>query len=208
MLISSVEESGKKDGRLSVYVDNKFAFTMAEDDYLRLGFYEKKEISEEEINAVKYDINLRSAKNAGIKFLAFKLRTAKEVVDKLSSCGFEDEIAAMAVEILRAAGYIDDSLYAKKFVREKLKMKPCSKKLLRYELECRGVSKEDISNALDEVEIDERETAEAITLKKFGKCDFKDEKVIRKIYSFLLNRGFGGEIIKNTIEKVLKAQEE
>ena len=203
MLITSVEKN-KNNDRFSVYIDNSFAFTISEEDYLRLGFYEKREITKDEIEKVKYDINLRDAKSAAIKYLAFKLRTEKEIRDKLYNKGFEEEIVSSAIDELKSSGYIDDRLYASKYISDRLKLKPRSGKLLQYELECRGVARDDIFYVLNGTDLDELSIAESLVNKKFGKFDCSDEKIVKRIYSFLSNRGFDYGIINEVIGRITK----
>lgn len=202
MLITSIEKSDKNNGMLLVYIDNSYAFSLPEEDYLRLGFYEKKEISEEEIHYVKYDVNLRAAKAAGVKFLALKLRTEREVREKLSGQGFAEDIIDKAVEELETLGYINDPEYTEKYIRSKLKLKPTSKRMLLYELESRGIQKEMVLSALEGFEVDELSIAEALVLKKFARYDFKEQKTKKKIQAFLGQRGFGYGIINEILSKL------
>lgn len=202
MVITSIEKGSKNKERYSVYIDHNFAFTLSEEDYLRFGFYEKKEISEEEINVIKKDVNLRAAKSIAVRFLALKLRTEKEVRNKLSGQGYEEETIELAVADLRESQFINDLQYARKFIMDRLKLKPSSRRFLQYELEQKGISRADIAEALEEIEVNESAIAEALVKKKFGRQDISDPKVVKKVHSFLMQRGFDYGIITDILSKI------
>lgn len=202
MEITSVEKSKKNKDRYSVYIDDSYAFSISEEDYISLGLYEKKSMSDEEIEYIKETVNYRAAKSDGIRYLSIKLRTAKEVVLKLSGLGYDTSTVEKAVDELIALGYINNKLYVQKYVFDRSKLKPTSKRLLKLELLNRGLDEEDIDQVLDSWDVDETVIAEGLVKKKFGKYDMTDEKNIRKIYMFLGHRGYSGEIINEIITKI------
>jgi regulatory protein len=131
-----------------------------------------------------------------------KVRSELEVRTKLDSEGFSEEVVEAAVNELKAIGYINDQIYAQKYIFDRSKLKPKAKKLLRYELEKKGVPSEIIDEALEDFTIDEGVLAESLIKKKYGKYDMNDEKTIRRIYSFLQHRGFSFGIINEIVNKI------
>jgi regulatory protein len=202
MEITSVEKNRKNKDRFSVYIDDSYAFSISEDDYISLGLYEKKEITAEEIEYIRNTINFRAAKNDGIRYLALKLRTAGEVSAKLSSLGYDYATVEKAIDEISALGYINNKLYVQKYVFDRSKLKPISKRLIRLELLAKGITAEDIDEVLDSWDVDESVVAEGLVKKKFGKYDMKDDKTLRKIYMFLRHRGFSGELVDEIIGKI------
>jgi regulatory protein len=75
--------------------------------------------------------------------------------------------------------------------------------MLRHELMSRGIDEEIIDDVLSELKIDDVTTAEGLVKRKFGKYDFNDEKLIKRIYYFLRQRGYGDEVIEEVIKKML-----
>lgn len=200
MLITSVERHKKNKDKLSVYIDNQYAFSILEEDYIRLGFYEKQEIAQDEIDHIKTDINYRSAKSMAVKFLVMKLRSERDVREKLDNEGYDDEVISNVIEELKSMGYINDRMYAQKYVYDRSKLKPQSKKLLKYDLINRGIPEEITDEVLTDWEIDETAVAESLIRRKFGKYDFNDLKVQKKIYSFLQHRGFSFQQIDEALK--------
>jgi regulatory protein len=130
------------------------------------------------------------------------MRTEKEVRQKLQDEGYDSDCIDRTVGELKAIGYINNKLYAQKYVYDRSKLKPKSKKLLKLELMGRGISTEIADEVLEDWKVDEEDVAESLTRKKFGKYDLTDETTVRKIYMFLNHRGYNSETIKNVIGKL------
>ncbi|MCX8130349.1 MAG: RecX family transcriptional regulator [Clostridia bacterium] len=203
MQITSVEKQKNK-GRYSVYVDGSYSFSISEEEYFRLNLYEEKEISPEDIEYIKQNVNFNSAKFAAIKFLSLKIRTTKEVESRLSDNGFDIETINGVIEELNSMGYLNDKIYAQKYIYDRSKLKPKSKKLLKSELQSKGIEAWVIDEILDSWELDEYSLAEVLIRKKFGKYDLNDEKITKKAYSFLMHRGFSRGLIEQVVRKVAK----
>ena len=200
MEITSVSKHKRNKEKMSVYIDGRYSFSISEDDYLSLNLYEKKVITGEEIEYIKENVNFRAAKYTAIKFVSFKLRTEKEVRLKLEREGFDEDVTVRVLEELRAMGYINDLIYTQKYAFDRSKLKPTSKRLLKLELENRGIQEDIIDGVLSDWEIDEVSIAEGLIKRKFGKYNLKDEKTLKKIKAFLHHRGFD----YGTIESAMK----
>jgi regulatory protein len=202
MEISSVERSKKDKKRFVIYIDGQYSFSISEEDYLRLNIYEKRVLTGAELEDIKKNILFRDAKASAVKYVTFKLRSEGELARKLRSEGYSDDIVQMVVEDVRSLGYINDKLYAQKYIYDRNKLKPRSKKMLKLELKSRGIPDEIIDEALDGWKIDERDVVEGLIKKRFGKYDMSDEKTDKRIYAFLCHRGFGADIIREVLERI------
>lgn len=202
MEITSAEKNKKNRDRMSIYIDGQFAFTIGEEDFLSLNLYEKKEITAEELDYIKNTINFRSAKAAAVKYLSMKLRTEKEVRQKLHEEGYDSANIEKVIEELKAIGYINNKLYAQKYVFDRSKLKPKSKKLLKLELQSRGISPEIADEVLEDWNIDEAVIAEELVKKKFGKYDLRDEGIRKKVFMFLNHRGYNHEVMEEVLNKL------
>lgn len=206
MVITSVERDKKDKNCLLVYVDGKYSFSIDEEDYLSLNLYETEEITKEQLDNIKNTVNYRAAKSKAIKYLSLRIRCEKEVFLKLKADGFSDGVAKNVIEELKSMGYINDRLYAQKFIYDRCKLKPLSKKMLSVELQKKGVSRKIINEIINDMEIDDFSVAEGLVRKKFGKYDLKDEKIIKRIYSFLHHRGYGFEFIGELLQRINNAE--
>lgn len=202
MRITSVERNKKRKDMFSVYVDGEYSFSISEEDFITLNLYEKRDITNEEINHIKEEVNFRRAKSEAVKFLALRLRSEMEVAKKLMEKGFDKNVTQKVTDELKSMGYINDRLYAQKYIYDRAKLKPKSKKLIKFELMAKGISEADIDEVMKDWRPDETVLAESIVRKKFGKYDTRDQKIQKRIYSFLQHRGFGYEVIDTVINRI------
>lgn len=202
MIITSVERDKKNKDRLSVYIDDKYAFSISEADYLSLNLYEKQEITSEDIRHIKENINFRAAKSIAVRYLSLKIRSEKEVRLRLENDNFDCGTIEKVIEDLKSLGYINDSLYVQKYVFDRSKLKPKSRRLLKLELLNKGLAEEVIDSVLSDWQVDDSVVAESLVKKKFGKYNLKDKKIMKRVCSFLQYRGFSPEIINGIINKI------
>lgn len=199
MEITSVEKSRKKHDRLSVYIDGKYSFTISEEDYITMHLYENSEINEETVDYIKNTLNFREAKSKAVRYLSLKLRTEQEVSKKLHEEGYDTECIENAINELKAIGYINNKLYAQKYIFDRSKLKPLSKKMMKRELMTRGVAEEVVDEVLDDWKVEDSAVAESLLKKKFGKYDLNDKKILKKATMFLLHRGFSMSTIREAM---------
>ncbi|HOQ38480.1 MAG TPA: RecX family transcriptional regulator [Acetivibrio sp.] len=202
MVITSVEKSKKNKGLLSVFVDDRYAFSIPEEDYLRLCLYEKKEISDEEIEFIKKNVTFKTVKSQAVKYLSYRLIAEAQLFDKLKNKGYDEDIIWDVINELKSIGYINDLIYAEKYVYDRVKLKPKSKKMLKMELLSKGVSEDIADQVINEMEFDEDLVIDRLIRKKFGKYDIKEPQIEKKIYYFLLHRGFSRENIRSALNRI------
>ncbi|NLX78188.1 MAG: regulatory protein RecX [Clostridiaceae bacterium] len=204
MTITSAVKQKNNPDMIQIYIDNVYAFSIPEEEYLRLNLYEKQEITDEEVKRIREEVNVNLAKQRALRILAARDRTEYEVKTRLIQSGFDEAAAEGAVMQLKAIGYINDMLFARKYISDRLKLKPKSKRALAYELEKKGIGKDIIAEVLDDFELDETVIAYRLARRKYGKYDVTDPKIQRRIASFLAHKGFSYDIIKGTLEQMIE----
>lgn len=202
MEITLIEKDKAHKDKLLIYIDGEYNFTISEEDYIRLSLHEKKEITMDEIKCIKKTVSFNSAKLDAVKYISYRLRTEKDVSSKLKKMNYGSDIVEKVLEDLKSLGYINDILYVQKYVFDRSKLKPRSKKMLKYELLSKGICETDIDQILMEWEVDDSVVIEGLIKRRFGKYDINDEIIKKKIYSFLNHRGFEYEQIKSVINKI------
>ncbi len=202
MIITSVLKQKNNPGMLRLYMDGEYAFSIPEDEYYRLNLYEQKELTQPEVDSIREEAGMKVARRNAIRLLAARDRSEQEVRERLILQGFDADVAEGAVLQLKSMGYINDSLFARKYVSDRLKLKPMSKKALAVDLQKKGIQKALIEEVLDECELDESSIALRLTKKKFGKYNAADPLVQKKIYSYLAYRGYSFDIIQDVLEQM------
>lgn len=148
------------------------------------------------------DNNIEKARGYAIYLLKLSDKTYKEIYTKLTKKGFSFEIATLVSNEMQERGYISDLNFAKNYILQKSKYANFGKKRIIIDLIKKGISKDNILIAFEELnnddEINELESAkEALFKKTKGSDDWKlDFASKKKIYDFLLRRGFSYDIIR------------
>lgn len=124
-------------------------------------------------------------------------RSRQELYDRLVQAEFAPEVVDEVLDDLAHAGLIDDAAFAAEWVRQRHKRRGKSRSVLDRELREKGVSQEDIDEALAQIDsADEEAMARALAEKKARSvksvpADRKErEKALRRIVGVLARRGF------------------
>ena len=138
------------------------------------------------------------ARKKAMDFLALREYGQKELINKLRSKGFSDEVSSSVVERLTEDGLQNDSRFIESFIRSRIKQGKGQLKITQ-ELEQKNLPSQSIFSALDNLDMNWLELAHEVRIKKFGNnlpADFnKKAKQIR----FLQSRGFENEIIRKIL---------
>ena len=110
--------------------------------------------------------------------------------------------AETAVVEMKALGYLDDRRYAERQINELLRTKALSRWSLKMRLKQKGFTEDTIEAVLKEFEPNDEEAALRGVKKKFGKYDIKSPEIEKKVVSWLLHRGFGGDTVRAVLRQL------
>ena len=200
MTITAIETQKKNKDRCSIFIDGDFVFGMTISDAYLMGLKEGNKISPAELKKLKETVVLMDAKNLALKYLSYSMRTKRDVITKLKTYEFGEELIDEVISFLEQHRYIDDENYAKKYIAEKLRA-GYGEWRIKQELFRKGIDADTISTCLEESEEDPAEKIIAL-LEKRIKSETEEEfnkKERQKIYNFLSSRGFGYDDAKSAI---------
>lgn len=200
--ITKIEAQKRRRDRVSVYLDDQYAFGLDAELVLKFGLKEGGCLTQEQINQLLLHDERKRAKDRALRFLVYRARSEKEIVDKLSSLGYEQRTIEWVLSELKRLGFVNDLEFALSFSRSKMVTKPMGQRLLHQELQKKGVSREIIDKVMDEIykENDPLQIARALAEKR--KKQYKDldqHKLRKRICDFLFRRGFDWEIIQEVL---------
>lgn len=197
--------------RVSVFIDDAFAFGLALDLAVKAGLRKGRTLSVEEQQALLDDEERLKAKSVALDYIAYKARTEHEVRQKLRKKGFPEHVADEAVARVRELGYLDDADYARAYARGRMSGRGHGPHRIRADLRRRGVARSTIDAVLEElVEPDDlRETALRHGRKRWRRLQREDDPYKRrqKLAGYLQRRGFDFDLIREVTE-VLEAEDE
>jgi regulatory protein len=131
-------------------------------------------------------------------FLALREYGQKELINKLRSKGFSDEISSSVVERLTEDGLQNDSRFIESFIRSRIKQGKGQLKITQ-ELEQKNLPSQSIFSALNNLDMNWIELAHEVRIKKFGNNLPDDFNKKAKQIRFLQSRGFENEIIRKIL---------
>ncbi|MDO8685652.1 MAG: regulatory protein RecX [Clostridiales bacterium] len=199
MKILSVEKPDNNTENCVIRIEGHEDLVILAETYIKLCLYEKEDINEEEFDAILKAAQKEKARTSATTLLSTRLRSSGEIRERLLLEGFKEMTIEDVVNDLVDIGYINDRLFAAKYVHDRNRSKPRPQKILKQELMAKGVDDEAIEEALYDYKQDDQMTAHSLVKRKYGKYDSTDEKILRRIFYFLRSRGYD----ENTIEAVV-----
>jgi regulatory protein len=132
-------------------------------------------------------------------------RSENELRERLKLKGYGEAVIEEIVELLKKAGDIDDTRFAALWVESRMHMNPAGDVVLKHELRSKGVSDAIIEATLTEKaeKYDEYEVAFSMAKERFERFKKLDrQKAMKRVYDFLLRRGFKYDTIRRIIESL------
>lgn len=134
------------------------------------------------------------------KYLSRRIRTEHEIRQWMDRKGVEIELQNKVIKKLVDMKLLNDFEYACSFVRTRNLIKPKPKKVITLELLRKGIDKQTIHKALQEIGVDEVAAAKLLFEKnKWRWEDLEDPLKKRKAQEFLARKGFGWDVLKNVV---------
>lgn len=149
------------------------------------------------------------AKEYAFLLLKFRQRSEKEISERLKQKKFPQEVIARTITFLREKKFIDDGLFARAWIRERL-ARSLGPRRIRQELGLKGISKEIIESGLQELEgtYSEAQTAEELAKRRFASLkDIDPRAAKRRIYAYLLRRGFSPDAVIGAVNQLDNSSE-
>lgn len=146
------------------------------------------------------------AKNYVYRLLKVRLRSEKEVRDKLSQKGFSEPTADEAVGYFKAIDLINDRQFARKWIASRLsRNKPFGIRRIGFELKEKGIEPELMKEELAQATADYSEADVAARLAKRQAEKYRGvprEKMKQRVYGYLMRRGFNSAAVFKALREI------
>lgn len=171
--------------------------------------YMGKELSDQEIEKIISEDKTIRGKEYLLRLLSRRIYSRYEILKKLNNKGYPENIIANLILWLENKNYINDELFAEMWSQFRLQNKPIGRYKLNQELRLKGIKQDIIKKIIDKTynEIDELTFARNLVKDKIMSAEIKSIRIDpKKIYNFLLRRGFSIEISKNIYHELNNKQ--
>jgi regulatory protein len=151
----------------------------------------------------------KKAKNYALRLIKFRLRSEKEIRDKLKNKGYGPEVIEEVLAFLKKTQFVDDALFAKLWVQSRIK-RSMGLGRLAYELKGKGIDKGVIQEAISGVRegYNEEEVVREIIQRKLAKMrHLSADKIKARLYGFLLRRGYTRVMVVELIRALIKTDD-
>lgn len=189
--------------------DEVFDFEVSLEVLLRRGLNKGACIALVELKDLMAEDDLVKARETALKLLDYRMRTVKEVEDKLREKGFGQNTIEHTVASLSEYGLLDDRDYAAAYLKGRIAQR--GSRVLEQELAQKGVDRELARELMANLETAEDEAALEACRKKYRSLKNRGlEKNIlqEKVYRFMISRGYPYDLTKRVYNTVLEQAEE
>ena len=149
---------------------------------------------------------IKQAFITSLRLLAASPKSGQELKKKLTGKGYSDAVIDEALSRLRAQGVLDDTLYARDMMMRLTLGKAAGRHKVAFELKRHGVSQK-IRNELLETLSDADESGRALDsarLKWAGWSKLDPQKRKKRLYDFLIRKGYDFQIAQDILQKLSK----
>ena len=199
MKITKIAQQEKLKGRYSVFVDEKYAFSLSESALLDSGLASGQELTKEALKDWKKTSADDKLYGLALRYAATRLRSTWEMETYLKRKEAAPALTDKLLSKLSSIGLLDDAKFAQAWVATRRLLRPTSKRKLQQELRTKRITEDVIKQALLGGATDELAVLREVVAKKRQLARYKSDNL--KLMQYLARQGFGYEDIKSTLEK-------
>lgn len=197
MKITAIKQQAKRAGRFSVFVDEKYAFSLSESALLEQKVRIGQEITAEELRGFKQASQFDKAYNLVLGYVARRQRSEWELRDYFRRKDIDEDAGERILMRLKDFGYVNDEKFARAWVENRRLLKPMSKRRLRLELRQKHVADDIIAKVLEEDEMSDHDTLAALVEKKRRQTRYQDDQ---KLMQYLVRQGYSYDDVKSVLK--------
>ena len=207
MVITKIEQQKKNKTRYSIFVDDKYAFSVSEDIFVRFALHKGQDLTEDERLQVENAEAESSVRRIALRYRSYRPRSKKEIIEYLQKKGYDNSHIYKAMEFLAEMNLLNDDEFAKMFCRDRLRFKPVGKSSMKHLLFKKGIEKQTVEKILPEFYTAESENKLAI---KEAERKYKRVKSLpaitqkKRIYEHLVRRGYDASLSLTVATQLVK----
>ncbi len=203
--ITKIEPQKKNKDRMSIYINEEFAFGVHKDIVFKFNLENGKEMDIDFIEKIIKTEEQNKANNYALKLLSYRPRSEKEIIDKMKRKGYGEEVIKGTINYLGNFGYINDKDFATEFT--KVKAGKFGRNRIKLELTRKGIDEKIIDEIIESEFNEEIEYSNALEIAKKKIKSYKDDDrnaIYRKLGSYLQRRGYSYDIVTKVLREVLE----
>jgi regulatory protein len=196
MVVTAIKQQERIKSRYSVYVEEKYAFSLSADTLLETQLHTGQELGEEELKSFKKLSADDKAYGLTLAYIARRMRSRGELADYFRRKDYDVSLSAQITDKLTKIGLIDDEKFAEAWVRNRRILKPVSRRRLTMELHQKRVPDEIIDRVLAKDETNDQMVLRELIARRRKQTKYQDDL---KLMQYLARQGFGYDDIKSAL---------
>ncbi len=196
MKITAIKQQLKLQNRYSIYVDEKYSFSLSEGALLDQKIYSGQEVSAAELEAFKDTSKLDKAYGLTLAYVARRLRSEWELRDYFRRKEVDEDAGEQILERLRGFDYVSDLNFARSWVDNRRAIKSVSRRRLTQELHQKHVPDDVVRQVLEADETTDIDTLRQLVEKKRRQTRYQDPM---KLMQYLARQGYKYDDIKQAL---------
>ncbi|HSX14509.1 MAG TPA: RecX family transcriptional regulator [Candidatus Saccharimonadales bacterium] len=187
-IVTAIKEQVKRSDRYSIYIDNKYGFSLSAQQLAESELASGQELSEAEIEDYQQASEYGKALQAAYRLLSYRPRSEREMRDRLSRKKYDEPTVDAVVTRLSEIKLLDDITFAASWV-DQPKSKNRSTRRLSQELVLKGIDSDLIKETATALESEDHDRVAILALieKKLQKNTPQDRQ---KLVGYLVRQGF------------------
>lgn len=209
-IITKITQGKRNPERYNIFLDENFAYSVDETVLVRYQLTKGKELNQWTIEEMNFDDEIRKAFNKSLDFLSFRMRSEKEVRQKLKEKEFGNAIIDEAIKKLYKLNFLDDRAFSEALMRTQMRSSKKGPKAIQQDMQKKGIDKKVQKDVLASYSEEEQlEIAKGLAEKIADKEKMKTPMQIeQKITDTLLRKGYSYSLIKLAMADLELAKDE
>lgn len=196
MKITSIKAQVKNENRVSVFVDEKYTFSLTLDQLLDEKIKKGDELDELRLKELKKLSDEGKLRQRALEWVMGRPHSTRELRDYLYKKKIEKEHIEQLVEDFTEKNYLNDSSFAKWFAENRLRKNKSSRAIIS-ELMSKGIARDVALQVVNELEVSDDESLATLVKKLRTRTRYKDDQ---KLKTYLISKGFNYGSIKQAVE--------
>ena len=197
--ITQIKETKK--GRLALFLDGEFAFSLDEDTFAAAALHEEDEVEEWRLEELRKQSDTRKALDKAMDLLSLRDHAAGELYQKLCR-KFDGPSAAYAVAKAQELGLLDDAAFARRRAAELLRKRK-SRRAILDDLAAKGIDRDTAAGAVETLYAGEEQDPELTAAVQLVQRHYAAKLAAGRrdqVAAARARRGFSHAVIRQALE--------
>lgn len=197
-VITKIVQQKKRKDRYSIFLDETYAFSVAEEVLIDSQLTKGKTLSEAEIADIAKKDDYSRAHAAALHYLSYRMRTIQEMEIYLQKQDIPQTWIEPIIIQLMDKEFLDDAVFADAFVRDRMHQTTKGPRIIEQELGKKGITPEISKQALEQYSFEKQYDQGAKWLQKERKKKAKHahKKQEEQLKMKLMQKGFHQAVIQ------------